>query len=93
MEAVTWQNHEALDLLFSWGADPYLRESRFRSAIGKAVEIGDQGVMGKPVDPRTLQYRAEMMNKLMWSSKLDVDVTLNSIRPELLRQNMYPKLA
>lgn len=63
------------------------------------MEIGNQGVVGilrstaskynpKPVDPRTVLYRADMMNKLS-----DINVTVNNIRTELLKSDIYPKLA
>lgn len=71
MEAVNSTNYDTLDLLLSWGADPYLRNSQLESAIDKAVQIGDEYVVEtlrsavlrftpKPVDPRTILYREEM---------------------------------
>ena len=65
MEAVCWSNPDALDLLLSWGADPYLRNNQGESAIDMALILGDEGVVRmlenagsryipKPVNPQTI---------------------------------------
>lgn len=75
MEAVNWANYDTLDLLLSWGADPYFQNRRLESAIDKAVEMRDEDVVEilksaalrytpKPVDPRTMLYREEMTKNI-----------------------------
>ncbi len=71
METVGWSSHESLELVLSWGADPYRRNDHGQSAIDKASEYGDEGAVeilgrasskytAKAVDPRTMLHRAEM---------------------------------
>ena len=73
MEAVAWSNHDAVDLLLSWGADPYLQNRLGQSSIDW-VRLGDEGVAEKlkeagsrnqykPVDPETLRYRDNMIKR------------------------------
>ena len=45
MEAVSWSNHDLLNLLLSWGADPHFRNDDGESAIDIAASIGDEGVL------------------------------------------------
>lgn len=47
MEAVMWSCHKALELLLSWGADPEFLNSDGQSAIGMALELGDEVVVKK----------------------------------------------
>ena len=75
MEAVRWSNYDLLDLLLSWGADPYFQNDYGDSAITKASKSGDEGVvemlesaslnhLPKPTEPATIQYRDAMMKAL-----------------------------
>lgn len=42
-----WSCHKALELLLSWGADPEFLNSDGQSAIGMALELGDEVVVKK----------------------------------------------
>ena len=75
MEAVSWSNHDLLNLMLSWGADPHFRNDDSESAIEIASNIGDEGVLEmlesaglnylpKPPEPGTIQYRDVMMKFL-----------------------------
>ena len=72
MEAVSWSNHDIVNLLLSWGADPYFQNDDGESAITIASSIGDEGVLEmiegvsldfvpKPTEPETIQYRDVMI--------------------------------
>lgn len=45
MEAVSWSNHDAMELLLLWGANPDLQSNLGQSALHKALEVGDEGVV------------------------------------------------
>lgn len=75
MEAVSWSNHDAMELLLSWGADPEFRNGDGQSAIDMALDGGDEIVVEKlrearlkypmkSVEPQTIQNRDEMTKKL-----------------------------
>ncbi len=75
MEAVSWSNCDALELLLSWGADPNFRNDVDQSAIDIAEEVGDEGVLEilkgagskylpKPVDPEWIRYRMAVTEEL-----------------------------
>ena len=74
MEAVSWSNHDVLELLLSWGADPYYWNTRGESAIDQAKRIGYKDVVTileeagskyvpKPMRPETIQHMDEMRKK------------------------------
>lgn len=76
MEGVSWSNHDAMDLLLSWGADPEFRNRIGQSAIDIAVNVGDEGVVEKlreakktivpkPVHARRIRYREDIPEDLV----------------------------
>ncbi|CAF9915083.1 MAG: hypothetical protein ALECFALPRED_009973 [Alectoria fallacina] len=71
MEAVSCSNHDALELLLSWGADPKFQNRHGQSATDFALMVGDESVVAKlreapskhtskPVNPETICYRDKM---------------------------------
>ena len=45
MEAVNWSNSDVMELLLSWGADPYYRNDIYYSAWDLVVEVGDERIV------------------------------------------------
>ena len=60
MEAVSWSNHDSLDLLLSWGADPHFRNDDGESAIDIVSKIGDEFVL-ESLESASLKYLPKSM--------------------------------
>ncbi len=101
MEIVGWLNHESLELVLSWGADPYYRNDHGESAIDKALEYGDEGAAeilrkassrytAKAMDPRPERYRAERRREIPPSVRTAKEDTLVDHDSEVGDYTMTP---
>ena len=82
-EAVNWSNHDTVELLLSWGADPYFRNNVGHSALDIAVKFGHDFVetvkeanskyVREPVNPQIIQYKDEKTKHL--NSRVNYGIT------------------